>query len=114
EFVSQLSLLPWRTSQSHARHKSRHASADDGDRSVGTDVLGAASSSGAADSRYNALAVELKRRFTRGFQFIAAYTLSDANDNRPDQTMVVVGADDAKGLQNNLDINADWGRSDLD
>ena len=67
-----------------------------------------------ADSRYNALAVELKRRFTRGFQFIAAYTLSDTNDNRPDQTMVVVGADDAKGLQNNLDINADWGRSDLD
>jgi len=67
-----------------------------------------------ADSRYNALAVELKRRFTRGFQFIAAYTLSDTNDNRPDQTMVVVGADDAKGLQNNLDINSDWGRSDLD
>ena len=67
-----------------------------------------------ADSRYNALAMELKRRFTRGFQFIAAYTFSDSNDNRPDQTMVVVGADDAKGLQNNLDINADWGRSDLD
>jgi hypothetical protein len=67
-----------------------------------------------ADSRYNAMAVELKRRFTRGFQFIAAYTLSDANDNRPDQTMVVVGADDAKGLQNNLDIRSDWGRSDLD
>jgi outer membrane receptor protein involved in Fe transport len=67
-----------------------------------------------ADSRYNALAMELKRRFTRGFQFIAAYTFSDTTDNRPDQTMVVVGADDAKGLQNNLDINADWGRSDLD
>ena len=67
-----------------------------------------------ADSRYNALAMELKRRFTRGFQFIAAYTFSDTSDNRPDQTMVVVGADDAKGLQNNLDINADWGRSDLD
>ena len=67
-----------------------------------------------ANSRYNALAMELKRRFTRGFQFIAAYTFSDSNDNRPDQTMVVVGADDAKGLQNNLDINADWGRSDLD
>lgn len=67
-----------------------------------------------ASSRYNALAMELKRRFTRGFQFIAAYTLSDTKDNRPDQTMVVVGADDSKGLQNNLDINADWGRSDLD
>ncbi len=66
------------------------------------------------DSRYNALATELRRRFTRGFQFIAAYTLSDTSDNRPDQTMVVVGADDAKGLQNNLNINEDWGRSDLD
>jgi hypothetical protein len=58
--------------------------------------------------------MELKRRFTRGFQFIAAYTFSDTSDNRPDQTMVVVGADDAKGLQNNLDIRSDWGRSDLD
>jgi outer membrane receptor protein involved in Fe transport len=67
-----------------------------------------------ADSRYHGLALELKRRFTRGLQFIAAYTLSDTKDNRPDQTMVVVGTDDFKGLQNNLDIRSDWGRSDLD
>jgi outer membrane receptor protein involved in Fe transport len=67
-----------------------------------------------ADSRYNGLAVELKRRFARGFQFIAAYTFSSARDNKPDQTMVVVGTDDVKGVQNNLDISADWGRSDLD
>ena len=67
-----------------------------------------------ANSRYNGLAVELKRRCARGLQFIAAYTFSSAKDNRPDQTMVVVGADDAKGLQNNLDISSDWGRSDLD
>ncbi len=67
-----------------------------------------------ADSRYNGLAVELKRRFTRGLQFIAAYTFSSARDNKPDQTMVVVGTDDVKGVQNNLDVNADWGRSDLD
>jgi hypothetical protein len=67
-----------------------------------------------ANSRYNALAMELKRRFTRGFQFITAYTFSSSKDNRPDQTMVVVGADDAKGLENNLNIRADWGRSDLD
>lgn len=66
------------------------------------------------DSRYNGLALEFKRRFSRGLQFITAYTFSSAKDNRPDQTMVVVGADDSKGLQNNLDINADWGRSDLD
>ncbi|MBA3569023.1 MAG: TonB-dependent receptor [Pyrinomonadaceae bacterium] len=67
-----------------------------------------------ASSRYNGLAVELKRRFARGFQFIAAYTYSSAKDDRPDQTMVVVGTDDFKGLQNNLDIASDWGRSDLD
>jgi carboxypeptidase family protein/TonB-dependent receptor-like protein len=67
-----------------------------------------------ADSRYNGLAVELKRRFTRGLQFIMAYTYSSARDNKPDQTMVVVGTDDVKGVQNNLDISADWGRSDLD
>ncbi|MEK6283579.1 MAG: TonB-dependent receptor [Acidobacteriota bacterium] len=67
-----------------------------------------------ADSRYHGLALELKRRFTRGLQFIAAYTLSDTKDNRPDSTMVVVGTDDFKGLQNNLDIRSDWGRSDLD
>ena len=67
-----------------------------------------------ADSRYDGLAFELKRRFARGFQFIAAYTFSSARDNKPDQTMVVVGTDDVKGVQNNLDIGADYGRSDLD
>jgi outer membrane receptor protein involved in Fe transport len=67
-----------------------------------------------ANSRYHGMAVELKRRFTRGLQFTAAYTLSKANDDRPDSTMVVVGTDDFKGLQNNLDIRSDWGRSDLD
>lgn len=66
------------------------------------------------DSRYNGLAVELKRRFVRNFQFIAAYTASSAKDNKPEQTMVVVGVDDIKGLMNNQDINADWARSDLD
>ena len=67
-----------------------------------------------ADSRYDGLAFELKRRFAHGFQFIAAYTLSKAVDNKPDQTMVVVGTDDVKGLQNNLDIGSDYARSDLD
>jgi hypothetical protein len=67
-----------------------------------------------ADSRYDGLAFELKRRFARGFQFIAAYTFSKAFDNKPDQTMVVVGTDDVKGLQNNLDIGDDYARSDLD
>ena len=67
-----------------------------------------------ADSRYDGFAFELKRRFARGFQFIAAYTFSKAVDNKPDQTMVVVGTDDVKGLQNNLNIGDDYARSDLD
>jgi len=67
-----------------------------------------------ANSRYNGLAVELKRRFARGFQFIAAYTFSSAKDNKLDHTMVRVGTDDVKSVQNNLDFSADWGRSYLD
>jgi len=67
-----------------------------------------------ADSRYDGLAIEVKKRFSRGWQFLAAYTLSSARDNKPDQTMVVVGTDDVKGVQNNLDIGGDYGRSDLD
>src|SRR5260370_5843718 len=51
-----------------------------------------------ANSRYNGLAVELKRRFTRGFQFIMAYTSSSTKDNKPDQTMFVSGTSDVKGV----------------
>ena len=67
-----------------------------------------------ADSFYNAFAIEAKRRFTDGLQFLMVYTYSKAKDNKPDQTMVVVGADDVKGVQNNLNVRDDWGRSDLD
>jgi outer membrane receptor protein involved in Fe transport len=67
-----------------------------------------------ADSFYNALAIEAKRRFTDGLQFLMVYTYSKAKDNKPDQTMVVVGADDSKGVENNLNVRADYGLSDLD
>ncbi len=50
----------------------------------------------AARSLYNGLAFQATQRFTRGFQFIAAYTYSRAHDDRPDQTTVVVGADYAR------------------
>jgi hypothetical protein len=66
------------------------------------------------DSFYNAIAIEAKRRFTDGLQFVMLYTYSKAKDNKPDQTMVVVGADDIKGVDNNLIVRADYGRSDLD
>lgn len=67
-----------------------------------------------ADSFYNAIAIEAKRRFTQGLQFTMVYTYSKTKDNKPDQTMVVVGVDDVKGVENNLNVRADWGRSDLD
>jgi outer membrane receptor protein involved in Fe transport len=68
----------------------------------------------AAHSLYNGLALQATQRFTRGFQFIAAYTFSKAQDDRPDQTIVVVGADDAKIVENQLNPSADYARADTD
>jgi outer membrane receptor protein involved in Fe transport len=67
-----------------------------------------------ATSEYNGLAIQATQRFSKGFQFIAAYTFSKANDSRPDQTTVVVGADDSKIVQNQLNPQLDYGRSDVD
>ncbi|MGB8508055.1 MAG: TonB-dependent receptor [Pyrinomonadaceae bacterium] len=68
----------------------------------------------AGKSLYNGLAIQATQRLTRGFQFIAAYTFSKAKDDRPDQTIVVVGADDAKIVQNQLNPGDDYARSDTD
>lgn len=68
----------------------------------------------AASSVYNGLAIQATQRLTRGFQFIAAYTYSKAKDSRPDQTIVVFGADDAKIVENQLNPSADYARSDTD
>ncbi|HYY42758.1 MAG TPA: TonB-dependent receptor, partial [Pyrinomonadaceae bacterium] len=68
-----------------------------------------------ANSRYNGLAVQLQRRFARGLQFLAAYTLSSAKDDKPDQTSVVPnGGDDFKVAQNSFDLRDEWGYSDSD
>ncbi len=67
-----------------------------------------------ANSFYQGLGVELKRRLANRFSFIAAYTLSKAKDDKPDATAVVVGADDAKFVQNQFDLRDEYGRSDLD
>lgn len=67
-----------------------------------------------ANSFYQGFSVEAKRRFANKFSFIAAYTLSKAKDDKPDQTTVVVGTDDSKIAQNNFDVSTEYGRSDLD
>jgi outer membrane receptor protein involved in Fe transport len=68
----------------------------------------------ASRSLYNGLAFQATQRFTNSFQFIAAYTYSRARDDRPDQTTVVVGADDAKIVQNQINPGLDYARSDTD
>ncbi len=68
----------------------------------------------ASKSLYHGLAIQATQRLTRGFQFIAAYTYSKAKDDRPDQTIVVFGADDAKIVENQLNPSLDYGRSDTD
>ena len=83
-------------------------------RAVGTSYNRISIFESTARSLYNGLAFQATQRFSRGFQFIAAYTYSRARDERPDQTTVVVGADDAKIVQNQLNPGADYARSDTD
>ena len=77
-----------------------------------------------ANSRYNGLAIQARRRFahthTPGFeggnwQFLLSYTFSKAQDDKPDQTSVVPGGgDDSKVTQNPFDLRDEWGNSDAD
>jgi hypothetical protein len=68
------------------------------------------------NSEYNALALQLQRRFSKGWQFLATYTFSKSKDDRPDQTSVVPGnaGDDAKIVFNQLNIRDDYGTADVD
>ncbi len=68
----------------------------------------------AGKSAYHGLALQATQRLTRGFQFLAAYTFAKAEDDRPDQTIVVVGADDAKIVENQINPGLDYARSDND
>ncbi|HEY2847901.1 MAG TPA: TonB-dependent receptor, partial [Pyrinomonadaceae bacterium] len=67
-----------------------------------------------ARSLYNGVSFSLNRRFSNHWQFDANYTISKAKDDKPDQTSVVVGADDAKVAQNQFDLSGEYGTSDLD
>ena len=68
-----------------------------------------------ANSRYDGLAFQVQRRFSDGFQFLASYTYSKAKDDKPDQTAVVPGGgDDAKIVQNQLNIRDDYAAADSD
>jgi outer membrane receptor protein involved in Fe transport len=61
-----------------------------------------------AVSTYNGLTFEVNRRFARGFQARAAYTLGKVEDTVPDATAVVPGgSDDAKFASNPANFEAD-------
>ncbi len=67
-----------------------------------------------ARSQYHGLTFEFNRRFANRWQFNTSYTLSNAKDDKPDQTSVVPGVDDGKLAQNQFDLSGEYGRSDLD
>lgn len=68
-----------------------------------------------ADSRYNGFTLDLNKRFSHGWQARLAYTYSKVEDNKPDATAVVPGgSDDAKFIQDPLDIDGDWAVGDND
>jgi outer membrane receptor protein involved in Fe transport len=68
-----------------------------------------------ADSRYNGYTVDVNKHMSRNWQARLSYTWSKVEDNKPDATAVVPGGgDDAKFIQDPLDINGDWAAGDND
>jgi len=68
-----------------------------------------------ADSQYNGVTLDLNKRFSKNWQARLAYTYSKVEDNKPDATAVVPGgSDDAKYLNDPLDIDGEWAEGDND
>ena len=61
------------------------------------------------NSNYNGFTVQVNKRFSQNFQALVSYTLAHAIDDAPDATSVVTGngGDDAKIVQNTLNIRDD-------
>ncbi|HEV2386132.1 MAG TPA: carboxypeptidase regulatory-like domain-containing protein [Candidatus Acidoferrales bacterium] len=63
-----------------------------------------------SNSIYHGLTVQLNKRFSHQFQLLGSYTFGKVIDDTPDQTSVVPFTfDDAKVVQNSLDIRDDRG-----
>lgn len=60
-----------------------------------------------AESTYNGLTVEVKKRFAGKLQASLAYTLGKVTDTVPDATAVVPNLDDSKFVSNPADFDAD-------
>ncbi len=67
-----------------------------------------------ADSIYHGGFVQLTKRFAQSFQVQTSYTFSKVIDSKPDFTSVVVGTDDSKNPQDQLNPNLERGRGNAD
>lgn len=67
-------------------------------------------------SNYNALALQLNKRFAQHYQLLFSYTWSRVTDDAPDATSVVTGnaGDDAKQAQNSFNLRDERGRGNSD
>ena len=65
-----------------------------------------------ANSIYHGLSLQATKRYAQNFQLLVSYTFSRAIDDKPDSTTVVVGADDAKFITNQLRPDLDRGLGD--
>src|SRR2546430_6851244 len=63
-----------------------------------------------ANSVYNGLTVQLNKRLSQNYQFFASYTFGKVIDDNPDATSVVpFSGDDAKMVQDPLNLRGDRG-----
>lgn len=63
-----------------------------------------------ANSVYNGLTIQVNKRFSRNYQFLASYTYGKVIDDGPDATSVVpFSSDDAKMVQDPLNLAGDRG-----
>ena len=63
-----------------------------------------------ARADYNALQVQIERRFTGGFSLLSGYTLSDARTNAPQyRNAGGVNGSENSPPQNSYDLEAEWG-----
>ncbi|MBS1812573.1 MAG: TonB-dependent receptor, partial [Acidobacteria bacterium] len=67
-------------------------------------------------SSYNALALQLNKRFAQHYQLLFSYTWSRVTDDAPDATSVVTGnaGDDAKQAQSSFQLRDERGRGNAD
>jgi hypothetical protein len=63
-----------------------------------------------ANSTYNGLTIQVNKRFSHNYQFLASYTYGKVIDDNPDATSVVpFSSDDAKMVQDPLNLAGDRG-----